>query len=235
MKKHPALLLVLFLSTLCPHVFAQEAPLAEIEFRTLAAADLPLQEVYYDVSGKAVPVAILTSVKSHPYRVKKASSLEFYVLAGTEKKEKRVIARAVLPEKKQKLLLVFAPQPAGQAMSCGVQVLDDSWEAHPAGMVRTLNYTGEVLACKIAEDTFSLSAGAERLVKIPASWAYLPVQVARQTAGGAWDLAYSSTDQLLPKIRACIVLRQAGGSSVPHHSSVVGVTLLDFPPPKPKA
>jgi hypothetical protein len=182
-----------------------EAPPAV--FRTLAfSADV--SEVFYDLHGKPVPVSAAAAGMSMPYEIPAGGRVSFYRLqpADTpEGKPRRVIVTEASMTGPGPFLVFMAARTESPG-GIWVQVVEDSWETHPAETIRLFNFSRRNVAVKIVikNTVAELAPGEEKILPYVANGQFW-LQVATKEAG-SWVMRVSAPQVAPPTARITAIL-----------------------------
>ncbi|MET0263962.1 MAG: hypothetical protein ABW223_13750 [Rariglobus sp.] len=184
---------------------AQSEP-SPATFRTLAiSADVP--EVFYDLRGKPVQVTAATSGLSMPNEVPAGGRVVFYRLQPAETSEgkpRRITVADVRLSGTGPFLLFMAERPDSPELT--VQVVDDSWETHPAETIRLFNFSRRNVVVKIVikDLVVELQTGQDRVLPYGKTGQFW-FQAATQEPEG-WVMRVSAPQVSPPQTRITAIL-----------------------------
>ena len=231
-----AILGLLSLTAVCAQAEPAEPP---VVFRTLALVRALDGVFYEDRPGHAIPLVASLSGFSAPYPCPANGLVQIYreePPVPPETKPRRVpVAEARLGKGGPWLLLIISSPAGRRPPQVDLQVVDDSWTAHPVRTMRVLNYLKKRAraAVKIGGDTVELPAGGSYIFSYPGEAEESWVQVAVQEEDG-WVLRSSEPKATFPQTRSTMVLSNAPPSPMdPDPRGVMVNSLIDAVPPAP--
>lgn len=211
----PALLgFSVFIGVMTRVASAQPSSELPVFFRVLAK-DVRIDDLRYDLKGRTVPVQTLHRQFSPRYECPPSGKLTLYRLmpAAESGKPPRpvIVAEATLQGEGPFLLVLGKDKPADAVGTLGLQVLDDSWQAHPANAIRVLSFSARPTAIKIADNTAELLPGSSYVTPPQIGASLIEFKVATRD-NGQWTLRLQSPQALLPRARVTLLLLDAAPS-----------------------
>lgn len=182
-----------------------EAPRAT--FRTFAIGE-NVADIFYELSGKPVPVTAATAGLSTPYDVPAGGRIVFYRLqpADTpEGKPQRVTVADVNLNGVGPFLVFMADKP-GTPGKILVQVVDDSWQTHPVETIRLFNFSRREVAARIVikEVVVELTPGQDRVLPYPVIGQFWMQAATKESTG--WVMRVSAPQVAPPKARITAII-----------------------------
>lgn len=178
---------------------------AKTTFRLIAAYGT-YHDIYYDISPKQtrIPLSIGRGLSS-PYGFPKSASLVVYrelappvdAPPGTAP-ARHVVLDTPMPAGGADCIIVVAPNGTGPQATLGSRVIPEPRNAHPAGMVRFINFSEYPLAVAAAKEQLSVPVGEVGSVRVNAGRVFFQAAVHRD---GDWRSTFRAERRLDPRLR----------------------------------
>lgn len=220
-------------------VRAQEPLDKPVTFRTLAIGNT-IGPFFCDLSpGKPSAISAGHSELSQSYARPKDGVLEFYSEGPPDKpggKPRRIPLNKVnLGKGGPYLVLLFQssePTAPGGATT-NVQAFDDSWDAHPLGTVRVLNFSKKPAAIQIGSTTAEVAVSGMHIFSYPSGKGYLSLKVAMMEDGN-WSMRWNSAQGIVPGVRPTFVITDMAPTPEDPNPVAIDITsIFDVSPPPP--
>ncbi|MFA6960975.1 MAG: hypothetical protein WC205_09510 [Opitutaceae bacterium] len=229
-----ALLAVLAFTFFASVTHAQPEP-PRATFRTFAISS-NISEVFYELDGKPVPVAAANAGLSTPYEVPTGGRVVFYRLQPAETsggKPHRLTVAEVRLNGAGPFLVFMAPKPGapGEVLA---QVVEDSWQTHPAETIRLFNFSRRDVAARIVikEVVAELSPGRDRVLPYPVIGQFWMQAATKESTG--WVIRVSAPQVAPPKARiTAIIFDELPSPDRPVTHELYLVKFIDVEPPPP--
>lgn len=237
-QRHLTTAVILIAAFLAPHAHAQPAPVEPpAKFCTLALGSADIGGLLYDLKpGRSISVAATGGNFSSPYFVPADGLVSFYRLVPPvppETKPQRVPVGEARFGKGAGPWLLLMKSPNGPDAPMQLQVVDDSWAAHPVHTMRIFNFSTRRAGVNMGESTFELNTGESKVISYPASADPVWMKVAVMEESG-WTLRVAGPKAMIPKTRSTFILADAPiEPSRPDFKGVMTSTLIDMEPKPP--
>lgn len=237
-ERHLTALMIFFAAFLALRGHAQTAPVEPpAKFCTLALGMADIVDLHYDLKhGRSMSVAATNGNFSSPYLVPSDGLVSFYRLVAPvppETKPQRVPVGEVRFGKGGGPWLLLMKSPNGPDAPIQLQIVDDSWTAHPVHTMRIFNFSTRRAGVNIGESTFELNTGESKVIAYPASADPVWMKVAVMEESG-WTLRVAGPKAMIPKTRSTFILADAPiEPSRPDFKGVMTSTLIDMEPKPP--
>ena len=176
-------------------------------FRTLGIGG-DVSDIFCDLRGKPVPVTAAAAGLSMPYEVPAGGRIAFYRLRSAETPEgkpRRVTVAEVNLNGAGPFLLFMGAKP-GAPGEVLVQVVDDSWQTHPAETIRLFSFSRRHVVVKIVikDVVVELTPGQDRILPYGATGQFW-IQAATREAEG-WVMRVSAPQVAPPTTRITAIM-----------------------------
>jgi len=209
-------------------------------FRTLGVGDImPFTGLRYENKKKSIPVNTPYVDISQPYEKSDASALVLYretppVPPETKPTKTPVVTAQLGKDSIYFIILYTTPQIGKPGTGTTVQVIDDSWEAHPLNTVRVLNYSRRRVAIQIDEKMAELSSTEFQVIQYPKNKGIIRCKVATWESDG-WHLRSTTPQSIFEGTRSNIVIEDFHPDiDAPNPDGINVFNIVDpLPPPPP--
>ena len=205
-----ALFIILTVPAAIVMVRAQQPTEHPVTFRAISIGYAATPLLYETAPGKALIVAAGNGELSQAYMSPPDGMVSFYREVPAEKstdKPRRIPAgKAHLGDEGGPYIIILSPSPNNSdPTKTELQVIDDSWTAHPIQTVRVLNFSKRLAAVQVASASEQINTGGTHIFPYPSGKGYILFKVALMEESG-WVLRWNAPEGIIPNARPTFVI-----------------------------